>query len=119
MISHYKRACSIQNVSSARFPTATSLAFCDGQIKSTMNATMHQTRRTLSCLHPNWEDDVLYLLSTDHEIDLIDFDYDKHGTTCESLARQYPVELRMDRNPSVRVIYFRRTLTTKRPRNDK
>ncbi len=64
--------------------------------------------RTLSCQHPNWEDDLLYLISSDYEVDLADFEYEKHGAFCEDIAKRFMVKLSVDRDPRQNALHFRK-----------
>jgi hypothetical protein len=72
----------------------------------------------VSCLKPNWEDDLVYLLSAGNEIDLTDFDYENCGKYCESMARRYAMEMRLDRDPSAKALHFRKMEPPRPPINE-
>jgi hypothetical protein len=56
---------------------------------------------------PNWSSLLHSYLSKQTEVDLLNFDFEQHGTLCENLARQFSMEMRLDREPTAKAVHFR------------
>ena len=67
-----------------------------------------KSRPVLSCNTPRWDDRLRDLLKAQIEVDVMDFDYSECGKVCESLAKQFSMEMMLDRNPGARALHFRR-----------
>jgi hypothetical protein len=46
----------------------------------------------------------------------VDFDYEKCGAICESLAREFSMEMALDRDPSAKTLHFRMVAGDEGPR---
>jgi hypothetical protein len=64
-------------------------------------------RPVLRCDAADWEDRLRDFLKRQVEVDLVDFDYKKCGAICESLAREFSMEMALDRDPSAKTLHFR------------
>jgi len=53
-------------------------------------------RLTLSCFSPTWENDLLTLLDNRIDVDLINFEPDKHAKHCEIMTQRFPVEMTVE-----------------------
>lgn len=70
-----------------------------------------KARPVLSCKFAGWEDRLKEFLKAQAEVDLLDFDYAEHGDACELLARQFSMEMTLDRVPEARALHFRKLET--------
>jgi hypothetical protein len=66
------------------------------------------SRPVLNCVDPDWGSRLLAYVSSQTEVDLINFDYNKHGGLCEDVARRHGMEIMLDRDPSVKTLHFRK-----------
>ena len=66
----------------------------------------------LNCEYPGWGFQLLSYLSSQTELDLINFNFDDHRGVCEywdNLAKQHSMEIEIDDyDPKAKAIHFRR-----------
>ena len=65
-------------------------------------------RPVINCGHLSWEDELRALLFGGIAVDLVNFDYDSHGESCELLARGSSMEFNLARDPKCRTAHFRK-----------
>ena len=65
-------------------------------------------RVSINCDDPDWQLRLHLNLSQKLEIDLINADFSKNGTYFKSLAQSFSMELLPSRDPSLRVVHFRK-----------
>lgn len=65
-------------------------------------------RATVSCRNPDWRDVVYDNLYQRIEVDLIDFNYQSHGNSCELMARVLGFDFSLSRDANSNTAYFRR-----------
>jgi hypothetical protein len=73
-------------------------------------------RLVLRCDVADWEEQLRDFLKRQVEVDLVAFDYEKCGAICESLAREFTMEMALDRDPLARTLHFRKIAGDEGPR---
>ena len=64
------------------------------------------SRRLLDSENGDWIAQLRLCLSSQTEVDLTHFDFDSHGKICEHLAREYGMEISLDRDLSAKTLQF-------------
>ena len=65
-------------------------------------------RPVINCRHLSWEDELQTLLFSGIAVDLVNFNYDLHGESCELLAQGFSMEFNLSRDPTCKTAYFRK-----------
>ena len=68
-----------------------------------------QMATVLRCDQTGWDSQLRELLKGRAEVELFHFDYDKHGKACEDMAKEYCMEMTLDRDPSKASVHFRKS----------
>ena len=67
-----------------------------------------ERRPTVNGDHEDWSAILHSFLYNGIEVDLINFDFDKHAQPCALIAEAFAIEFRLDRDLQSRVAHFRR-----------
>jgi len=66
------------------------------------------SRPVINCRHSSWEEELQRLLFSGIAVDLVNFDYDLHGESCELLALGFSMEFNLSRDPKCKTARFRK-----------
>ena len=70
----------------------------------------NEDRALVDCTNAEWHKELHSHLYQGAEVDLINFDYELHGESCELIAQAFTMEFQMDRIPEAKSAHFRRKL---------
>jgi hypothetical protein len=67
-------------------------------------------RVVVDCREPEWRQELHSRLYAGSEVDLINFEYELHGQSCELIAQAFGPEFQLDRVPTAKAAHFRRRI---------
>jgi len=65
-------------------------------------------RGIVNCQEINWQQLLHSHLFKGREVDLINFEYETHGHSCELIAQAFAMQFQLDRVPAAKAAHFRR-----------
>ena len=65
-------------------------------------------RPIIDCRHEDWTKALHSFLYNDIEVDLTNFNFRKHGVSCELIAQAFTLEFSLSRHPQAREAHFRK-----------
>ncbi len=84
---------------------------CDSAVflqpRRTGHVSMKFRRAVVDCSQPEWARAAHTNLFDGVELDLVNFDYEQHGRSCELMAQAFSMDFTLDRDPTSNTAHFR------------